>query len=1350
MKPRARTATAHADWLALVDASGPFLTPTVLKSVFPDGLDRTQSGQRVELREWFAGDEPREPIDFTRWVLRDLLGFADTLREGQSIPETLTVALPEHHVTLRPDFAVLGEPDDSYPGGRVRLLVQVYPTKTSLTAHLPGERWVASPVDRMAALLRETKVALGIVTDGDRFTLVWVPPSGIVSRATWVASVFVEGAERNLFDSFVSVLGARRFFGVAPDAQIESLLARSADAREEVTTTLGYQVLRAVELLVSAWSRANADAHVAPLAGIAPARIYEAASTVMMRLVILLTAEERPLLPTDELYAATYGVAAVVDELQGRIDAAGNIEELEHTVTAWPRLLATFRAVFAGVSYDELRLPAYGGRLFDPDRFPFLEGRADGEHWRETPSDPLPVDDRTMYAVLRAVQFLEIGTGRTPEVRRLSFLGLEVEQIGHVYEGLLDHGVRTAEEVVLGLVGKRGAEAEVRLDEIDAQAAKSREAFVEWLGVQTAKTPKAIEKALNEKPDELRALRLRAACEHDAGLAARIAPYLGLVRDDLRGLPLVFLPGTAYVTQMSTRRDSGTAYTTRELADEVARYALEPLVYAPGPAEGAAPEEWKLKSSEEILALRVCDPAVGSGAILVAACRYLAARLVEAWIAEGVVQDREDGARPDDEDEVLVRARRAIAERCLFGVDRDAMAVEMAKLSLWLVTLAKERPFSFLDHAIQCGDSLLGITSLEQIEWLHMDPDAGKRLHAETTFGAAEALPAVVERARILRERIAATSAVTVADAEEKQHLFEESQEALRTVSLVADAIVGAALSTAGRGAGDLDARLKVVAEEIGRAFSDSLTEEERTSALADLESRAHGWLNAGRPASAPVRRCLHWPLAFPEVFSGGRHGFDAMVGNPPFLGGKRISGPLGTDYREFLIAHLADGMKGNADLVTYFFLRATYLAPTVGFLATNSISQGDTREVGLDRLTADGWTIYRAIKSTPWPGEAALEIAKAWLRRSWNGSYSLDGETVSGINSWLDPSGRVTGNAYRLLATKKCSFIGSFINGLGFTVPPDEAKDLIERDKRNADVLFPYLNGEDVSGNAKHEASRWVINFFDWSEERAQQYPDCFAIVEDRVKPERMTKDAVKYPRMVNEWWQHWNMRPGLYQAVAEIKRALVVTRVSKEMLPVFVSTGQVYSDRLTVLAFDDYFHFGVLSSGIHWWWALTYGGKHETRPTYDPTNCFETFPLPKPDSIVESAGTALDELRKSLMLRRGEGLTVTYGRLHDPTDSTQGILELRALHVALDIAVRDAFGWSGLDLDHGFHETKQGRRFTLGPAARTRVLDKLLELNHARHAEEVAAGLHDKAKAKPKKIVKVATDQLNLGVDT
>lgn len=1329
-----RVAHQHADWLNLVEPVGAFLTLPVLRRVFPQGLDVVDRDLRSTVREAVEqlGDDIAERTTWLRFLLQDVLGWGDRLAEGPGVPNSLTHVVAEHGVTLRPDAALLEPGSASGSNHGCRVLICRWPLRTPLDRR-PGagpdgtpDRWAASPIERAVTLCRETDVRLALVTDTDRFVLVWAPRRASAGWATWVSSLFAE--ERTLFDAFVGLLGSRRFFGVAQDDTLEALFAESASAQAELTDQLGRQVRAAVELLVSAMSRADRASGHALLKDVLDNEIYNAAVTMTMRLVFLLSAEERRLFPIDdEVYLNSYAVTSLRDQLRAEADRDGD-EALERRATGWHRLLATSRAIFGGIEHERLRLPAYGGGLFDPDRYPFLEGRGDAQSWIEHPATPIEIDDRTILNVMEALQVLLSRVGGVTEARRVSYRNLDIEQIGHVYEGLLDHGCVRAAEVVLGLDGKKGQEPELALAELEKQRARGQPALTAWLEEHTGRKPNQSDRALSGKPDLLQQDHLRAACDNDAALYERVLPFWGLLRMDLRGLPTVFPAGAAYVTQTSERRDSGTQYTTKDLADEIVRYALEPIVYSPGPAETADASAWKLNSAADLLKLKVCDPAVGSGAILVAACRYLAERLVEAWDAELKAGETPAGLPPgsqiDDDAELL--ARRVVTDHSLYGVDRNPMAAEMAKLSLWLTTMARERPFTFLDHAILAGDSLLGITDMEQIARFHISPqDNPKRsfLDPETV------LRPRIERALEAAQRLGEITVLTHEDAAEKARRHREMIAATEDLRVVADSVVGAALLTAGQGEKALRDCLGNAAPDVRAAFDSHRGDDERAEKLSEMTEAAARWLNQRKPASAPIRRPLHWPLAFPEVFLGDnrRSGFDAVVGNPPFQGGKRITGPLGTDYREFLVQYLADGCKGTADLVAYFYLRATQIAFALGMFATNTITQGDTREVGLDQILGPrGWTAYRAIKSRPWPGAASLEVSQVWLTAAqWHGDIILDDHAIAGISPSLELQSRVTGPPLALEGARGHSHIGSLIHGVGFTMPPLEAEQLIRSERRNADVLFPYLNGEDLNSSPTQSASRWVVNFFDWSVEQASSYEEPFAIVLKRVKParEKVRRDAYR-----DRWWRYAERQASMYAAIEDLKRVLVIANTSKLVMPAFVPNGQVFSHMLAVFAYDDDFHLGVLSSAFHWWWAVTYASTMRTDIRYTPTDCFETFPQPAFDKAVEAGGRALDDHRRPLMIANNEGLTKTYNRVHNPNEQSAGIVKLRELHRELDIAVAAAYGWDDLDLDHGFHETSQGVRYTIGPAARTDVLDRLLELNHQRYAEEVAAGLHDK----------------------
>ena len=305
-----------------------------------------------------------------------------------------------------------------------------------------------------------------------------------------------------------------------------------------------------------------------------------------------------------------YSASRLVDELEARAAEPGGEAALEHTDAAWHRLLALFRAVHGGVSAGSLHMPPYDGSLFDPDAHPWLEGRFNpGE---DDGSDVLRIDDRTVMHMLRAIQYVEVGTGKGRERRRLTFSSLDVEQIGYVYEGLLGFDAFRADDVVLGLTGRPGEEEEVHLTDLEdlvAEAVSAGETDLKALaerlsdrykdsgiGSASAVAKKLAPLADDELPDARR--RLLSATGNDAPLADRLLPFYRLLRTDLSGLPTVFRKGTLYVTESPLRRFTGTHYTPRFLAEQVVEGALEPLVYSPGPLQTADTKQWKLRPQQ--------------------------------------------------------------------------------------------------------------------------------------------------------------------------------------------------------------------------------------------------------------------------------------------------------------------------------------------------------------------------------------------------------------------------------------------------------------------------------------------------------------------------------------------------------------------------------------------------------------------------------------------------------------------------------------------------------------------------------------------------------------------------------
>ena len=907
-------------------------------------------------------------------------------------------------------------------------------------------------------------------------------------------------------------------------------------------------------------------------------RLHDAAVAIILRLVVLLAAEARGLLTGDL-------PTTIHDELEQR---AANHHDGEAALLrrhdAWPRLLDHRHA-----------LPARGGALFDLD---------------------LPLDDLALLLLLRALP-------RAPCV----------EQLGAFHEALLDHAVARVDVTTLGLRGVRRAAPDVPLSLLE-QLATAPDTLVAQLQALTGRSATALDRALRHPaPDSGRLLR---ACAGDGALLARIRPWAGLLRRDADDRPHIFLAGGLRIVASGERRSTGSHYTPRALADAIVRHTLDPLCHI-GPAEGVPPARWQRRPPAEILELRICDLAMGCGAFLLAACRYLAAQLLAGWDA-GLDAD----AAPQGPDRREQHAMR-LALRCLYGVDRSPTAVDLARLSLWLATASPHAPVDVQGPSLHVGDALLGLVD-------HHEPAALRRLLAAG------------DPAR-LAELTARADAITVA----------------------------------------------------------ALRPHDRHPATASTPLGHH-------PDGAP-RQPLHWPLVFPEVLLREPPGFDAILGNPPFQGGQKLGRALGLDYRDYLVKHIARGRRGSADLCAYFFLRAAALLRTpgqIGLLATSTIAQGDTREVGLDQLCAGGLEVVRASASEPWPGAARLAVAQVWLRRGpWGGERILGGAPVPAISSALHPArspadGRA-GRPQRLRANVGRSFIGCYVLGLGFVLRPDEARALIARDPRNREVLCPYLSGDDLTRAVDQSPSRWIINFRDWPLARAESYADCLARVHERVKPQR---DRVRFSTHARaHWWQYERPRVELHAAAARARLLLACARVAKYLHFVRIPTDLVPSEQLVLVTTDCPSTQAVLQSAVHEAWTLQHASTLDTRRRYTPSDCLDTFPMPATARHLADLADRHDAHRRAVMQMHRLGLTRTYNRVHDPDERDPAVAALRGLHVELDRGVADAYGWSDLELGHDFHATAEGRRFTISAVARRALQERLLALNHARHADERAA---------------------------
>jgi hypothetical protein len=383
-----------------------------------------------------------------------------------------------------------------------------------------------------------------------------------------------------------------------------------------------------------------------------------------------------------------------------------------------------------------------------------------------------------------------------------------------------------------------------------------------------------------------------------------------------------------------------------------------------------------------------------------------------------------------------------------------------------------------------------------------------------------------------------------------------------------------------------------------------------------------------------------------------------------------------------------------------------------------------------------------------------------------------------------------VIGNPFPLKANAGKSFQGSIVLGKGFIITPEQAQALIEKDKRNRDVLFPYLNGDDLNNDPLQRPSRWVINFFDWSEEKASTYPDCFEIVEQLVKPERLLQNDRGGKE---QWWRFLRPRKELYETISQLDQVMVIAQVSKTLAFTFIPKNQVISMMCIAFAFDDYLMFGLLQNNIHLCWVQKYASALKSDTRYTPSDVFETFPFPSEISPLEKERiTALSknyhEFRKSVMQTLQTGLTKIYNQFHNKylcrisedyqyndykefgkeygkdslwlkrhLENNQSITyngvvkqmeALRSLQTEIDMRIIEAYGWSDIQLKHNFYELEnlpEGDRirFTIHPEARREILKRLLKLNHILHNAELS--FDTKSYSKTGKRKKMTNDDIS-----
>lgn len=798
MPPQTSEAQPNA-WWTTVRHGGVLISPIVLEEKLPDGPSEASEYEVDRLRRAFTQfqrDPERELSSWLDAVLESFLGHTSpNWQKGQNVSDKFRHTEASGQVR-KPSRVLLNALKEHEP----RFLVLVDKDRLLKDDGTPGQIGVHGgrrTFGQFLALMRATNVKLGILTNGFHFRLIY---AGLDTEAwtEWSAAAWFEGGDgRRALDGFRSLLGVER---IPPDSatSTNALLEMVEDSRKrqaDLSHVMGTQVREAVEILLNSLDNTLAtrtpeerDALLAPLRRLKLQRqaeldaLYQAAIRVVMRLVVTAYAESRGLFPVDQAaYLQSYSLEVLFRQLQ-QAKVEEGIEALHQQEGAWPRIVGQARLVHTGSRHQGLQMVAYGGRLFQSPTDDTTDAVLAALSILESPD--VRVSDATVYAMLELLKVGRFKSGRGKSLKGpVDFSDLRTEYIGMMYEGLLDYQLREARAEDGGIVFLNlGEQPALPLRVLTALTDDRLKKLVVELNKKTkGKSTDAAEDGAEPEEEEgeegtadevEEALEDEAAADAEA-LAAEVdeaakdrfeAEVMTWALKAVRTNPTIFLhpkarkekdptirrkaeeaaarrlilkqvpPGGTYLVRWSgTRKGTGTFYTKPALAVPTVNRTLEPLAYNIREDGTKIP-----KTPEEILSLKVCDPAMGSGSFLVAALRYLTRALQESFEehvfsdavgrstpvtamgtrAEGLYRERLlplrheisewRGEGPDPNLRIESELKRSVVEHCIYGVDLNPLAVELGKLSLWVETMDARLTFAFLDHKVKCGNSLIG------------------------------------------------------------------------------------------------------------------------------------------------------------------------------------------------------------------------------------------------------------------------------------------------------------------------------------------------------------------------------------------------------------------------------------------------------------------------------------------------------------------------------------------------------------------------------------------------------------------------------------------------------------------
>jgi hypothetical protein len=953
---------SNQTWWESLNHGGLLIGPKQLAAYFPQSAPRLNAWTVEQLRRHLNRFDAAFKVDEKRAAVTELL----------NVVLEKVARLDEEHGTWKKDLGsewsrtlVTGESHKprriwTHPNGTA------FPVFISEDERLGIGRGVRS-VSKVLEWLRKGSERIALLTNGRQWRLIH---AGLDhdAWAQWDTEQWVAESEPAPQTAALQILLNPEALLPKKTGELSPLLAAINETRKgqaEVSAELGERVRKAVELLI--------QAHAAPLdekgGVLARKDVYLAAVRMVMRMVVVLFAEARDLLPRDNaLYFGSYGLQGLRESL--RRAAGGRLERLRTRHGAWPRVLALFRLVYEGSPHRALPVPRYGGELFRPGIADGDDGIRNAVHLFETACFEHEVSDAVIYQMLELITTTHVrvrqGTAAKLVPVPVNFADLSTEYIGMLYEGLLGYELRRVEEEDEAIVIlKLGDEPALPLRRLEAMSDKTLSDLVdkfkqkaaavdvsgddeeseeeepeaegaeEESGEETSESEDADEEPV--EVDSRQVIRDRAVdWAKRAVVAGKLvtkpkgkkgnadAEYAQKISEKAKQITgTAYLPGQYFLIRSSgTRKGSGTFYTRPALAIPTTQRTLRPLAWiAPNGEDGAPNElapvaEWTPRKPEEILALKVCDPACGSASFLVAALRFLTDSLYASLHHHGRIREHGDGAlitlaegkesagvlseetlpsRPDDpsfEARLKARLKRYVVERCIYGVDYDRLAIELARMALWIETMDRELPFEFLDHRVKSGNSLVGCwldvaARYPVMAWKYRE--GGDKSHTNGVHYPANAHAETLKR---FREAVLVPSMRSYLAG---GTLF--SRDVLAETLRVQDYTTGVMASLTELPVADGEARALAYRDKIvlNRAVTTQRELLDRWCAtwfwpLDDLSDAPlpSTFQQAGAPSGSLQRTAaaimpFHWELEFSDVFTPTRRGFDAVLGNPPW-----------------------------------------------------------------------------------------------------------------------------------------------------------------------------------------------------------------------------------------------------------------------------------------------------------------------------------------------------------------------------------------------------------------------------------------------------------------------------------